>query len=184
MPSIDTFLQTAYQFIKALFVRVTKRMYRTAAVLMTGAAVVTVIAFNSVSFGGVGKNAASAHREYPDDVELTEMLQSEETTETESLSEFTILASNEESQHLLGQRLEQGIQDELAKESISASFCLTVCGQCKKKARCRGHSTISGCATWHMPPEKRGLRGNRRMLRRVPMHSFRDASSPVRIRAM
>ena len=69
MPSIDTFLQTAYQFIKALFVRVTKRMYRTAAVLMTGAAVVTVIAFNSVSFGGVGKNAASAHREYPDDVE-------------------------------------------------------------------------------------------------------------------
>ena len=81
MPSIDTFLQTAYQFIKALFVRVTKRMYRTAAVLMTGAAVVTVIAFNSVSFGGVGKNAASAHREYPDDVELTEMLQSEETTE-------------------------------------------------------------------------------------------------------
>ena len=30
MPSIDTFLQTAYQFIKALFVRVTKRMYRTA----------------------------------------------------------------------------------------------------------------------------------------------------------
>ena len=28
MPSIDTFLQTAYQFIKALFVRVTKRMYR------------------------------------------------------------------------------------------------------------------------------------------------------------
>ena len=76
MPSIDTFLQTAYQFIKALFVRVTKRMYRTAAVLMTGAAVVTVIAFNSVSFGGVGKNAASAHRDYPDDVELTEMLQS------------------------------------------------------------------------------------------------------------
>ena len=118
MPSIDTFLQTAYQFIKALFVRVTKRMYRTAAVLMTGAAVVTVIAFNSVSFGGVGKNAASAHREYPDDVELTEMLQSEETTETESLSEFTILASNEESQHLLGQRMEQGIQDELAKEAL------------------------------------------------------------------
>ena len=117
MPSIDTFLQTAYQFIKALFVRVTKRMYRTAAVLMTGAAVVTVIAFNSVSFGGVGKNAASAHQEYPDDVELTEMLQSEETTETESLSEFTILASNEESQHLLGQRLDRD-SDELAKEAL------------------------------------------------------------------
>ena len=117
MPSIDTFLQTAYQFIKALFVRVTKRMYRTAAVLMTGAAVVTVIAFNSVSFGGVGKMQLGTP-EYPDDVELTEMLQSEETTETESLSEFTILASNEESQHLLGQRLEQGIQDELAKEAL------------------------------------------------------------------
>ena len=46
------------------------------------------------------------------------MLQSEETTETESLSEFTILASNEESQHLLGQRMEQGIPDELAKEAL------------------------------------------------------------------
>ena len=118
MPSIDTFLQTAYQFIKALFVRVTKRMYRTAAVLMTGTAVVTVIALIRSVLAALAKNAASAHREYPDDVELTEMLQSEETTETESLSEFTILASNEESQHLLGQRLEQGIQDELAKEAL------------------------------------------------------------------
>lgn len=91
-------------------------MYRTAAVLMTGAAVVTVIAFNSVSFGGVGKNAASAHREYPDDVELTEMLQSEETTETESLSEFTILASNEESQHLLDRGWSRGFRMNLRRK--------------------------------------------------------------------
>ncbi len=118
MPSIDTFLQTAYQFIKTLFVRVTKKMYRNAAVLITGTAVVAVIAFHSNSFAGTGKNVVSAYRESPDETELTEMLQSEEITETEGLSEIALLASNDESKHLIGQRMEREIQDELAKEAL------------------------------------------------------------------
>lgn len=118
MPVVDTFLQTAYQFIKALLVRVTKKMYRTAAVLVTGAAVVTVVAFGSGDFGGAGKNVVLAHWEYPDEDEQTELLQSEETTLSDDLSEITICASNDESQHLLGQRLEQVIQDELAKDAL------------------------------------------------------------------
>ncbi len=78
-----------------------------------------------------------------------------------------------------------GLCKEVCPQHIDFSqFLLDSMRAMQKKARCRGHSTISGSATWHMPPEKRGLRGNRRMLRRVPMHSFRDASSPVRIRAM
>lgn len=118
MPIVDTFLQTAYQFIKALLVRVTKKMYRTAAVLITGAAVVTVVAFGNGDFGGAGKSVALTHWEYPDEDEQTELLQSEETTLTNNLSEITICASNEDSQYLLGQRLEQGIQDELAKDAL------------------------------------------------------------------
>lgn len=72
-----------------------------------------------VSFGGVGKNAASAHREYPDDVELTEMLQSEETTRDRELIRIYDSRLNEESQHLLGQRMEQGFKDE--REGSSGS---------------------------------------------------------------
>ena len=36
MPNIYSFLQTAYHFVKSLVVSVTKKMYRTAAVLFTG----------------------------------------------------------------------------------------------------------------------------------------------------
>ena len=78
-----------------------------------------------------------------------------------------------------------GLCKEVCPQHIDFSqFLLDSMRAMQKKARCRGHSTISGCVTWRMPPEKRGLRGNRRMLKRVPMHSFRDVSSPVRIRAM
>lgn len=49
MPNIYSFLQTAYHFVKSLVVSVTKKMYRTAAVLFTGLTVVTVVSFNSSS---------------------------------------------------------------------------------------------------------------------------------------
>lgn len=52
MPNIYSFLQTAYHFVKSLVVSVTKKMYRTAAVLFTGLTVVTVVSFNSSSFAG------------------------------------------------------------------------------------------------------------------------------------
>lgn len=58
MPDIYSFLQTVYQFVKSLAVNMTKKMYRTAAVFTTGAAVVTVVMFNSGDFSGAGKNAA------------------------------------------------------------------------------------------------------------------------------
>lgn len=52
MLRIHSFLQGIYGYIKAL----SKRMYRTCAVIMTGAAVIAVIAFSSQGFGGSGKN--------------------------------------------------------------------------------------------------------------------------------
>ena len=58
MPNIYSFLQTAYHFVKSLVVSVTKKMYRTAAVLFTGLTVVTVVSFNSSSFRSY---SASSH---------------------------------------------------------------------------------------------------------------------------
>lgn len=52
MLRIHSFLQGIYGYIKAL----TKRMYRTCAIITTGAAVIAVIAFSSQGFGGSGKN--------------------------------------------------------------------------------------------------------------------------------
>lgn len=52
MLTFFSFLQTVFHFVRSLAVKVTKKMYRTAVVLTTGLAVVTVVTFNSGSFGG------------------------------------------------------------------------------------------------------------------------------------
>lgn len=119
MPSIYSFLQTACHFIKSLIVRVTKKMYRTAAVLVTCLAVVTVVAFNSSSFSGAGRNAATAFRDGSEESELPETEQSEEEgISTGALMELSLTASNEKGQHLLGSRLERQLQDELARSAL------------------------------------------------------------------
>lgn len=47
-----------------------------------------------------------------------------------------------------------GLCKEVCPQHIDFSqFLLDSMRAMQKKARCRGHSTISGCATWHMPPE-------------------------------
>ena len=120
MPNIYSFLQTAYCFIKSLVVNVTKKMYRTAAVLVTCSAVVTVVAFNSTSFAGAGRSAAAAPHEI---AEAENELSEEEQTEEESTSigtrmEVQLTASNEQGQRLIGGLLERTIQDELAKSAL------------------------------------------------------------------
>lgn len=52
MLRIHSFLQSIYGYIKS----VSKRLYRTCAILTTGTAVIAVIAFSSRDFGGSGKN--------------------------------------------------------------------------------------------------------------------------------
>lgn len=120
MSNIYSFLQTAYRFVKSLVVNVTKKMYRTAIVLTTGFAVVTVVTFNSSSFSGTGKNAVAAfHEEDGKDAELLDVAQSEE--EDISLGtrmEVQLTASNEQGQRLIGSLLEKNIQDDLAKSAL------------------------------------------------------------------
>ena len=120
MPDIYSFLQTVYQFVKSLAVNMTKKMYRTAAVFTTGAAVVTVVMFNSGDFSGAGKNAAvSLYGDSEESEDLTDELSSEETGNATGVRmEFQLAASNEQGQHLLGDLLEKNIQDEIAQNAL------------------------------------------------------------------
>lgn len=65
MLTFCSFLQNVYHFVKALVINVSKKMYRSAAVLTSGFAVVTVITLTSSGFGGGGKNALTAFAETP-----------------------------------------------------------------------------------------------------------------------
>lgn len=120
MKGFYSFLQTAYHFVKSLTVNVTKKMYRTAVVLITALAVVTVVTFNSGSFSGAGKSAAAAiHEDNSGEEELPDVLQSEEDNSGASvLSGGLITTSNEQSQRLVGSLMEQDIQDDLAKSAV------------------------------------------------------------------
>ena len=120
MPDIYSFLQTVYQFVKSLAVNMTKKMYRTAAVFTTGAAVVTVVMFNSGDFSGAGKKAAvSLYGDSEESEDLTDELPSEETGNATGVRmEFQLAASNEQGQHLLGSLLEKNIQDDIAQNAL------------------------------------------------------------------
>lgn len=120
MSNIYSFLQTAYHFVKSLVVSVSKKMYRTAIVLTTGLAVVTVVTFNSGSFSGTGKTAAAAfHEEDGDEAELLDLMQSEEESAgTGARMMVQLTASSEQGQRLVGSLLQKNIQDELAKSAL------------------------------------------------------------------
>lgn len=120
MSNIYSFLQTAYRFVKSLVVYVTKKMYRTAVVLTTGLAVVTVVTFNSGSFSGAGKNAVAAfHEDGSEETELSDVMQSEEEEQIAGTGmEIQLTASNEQGQRFVGSLLEKNIQEDLAKSAL------------------------------------------------------------------
>ena len=60
MLTLHSFLQSVVLFVKSLAVKVTKQMYRSSSVLLTGMMVVAIIAFSAEGFGGGGKNALAA----------------------------------------------------------------------------------------------------------------------------
>lgn len=59
----NSFLQTVFQFVKSLFVNVSKKMHRNAVVMTAGISVVTVMTFTAGDFQGGGKNALVAFAE-------------------------------------------------------------------------------------------------------------------------
>lgn len=60
MPKLHSFLETVFLFVKSLAVKVSKQMYRSASVMITGVMVVAVISFTANGFGGSGRNAIAA----------------------------------------------------------------------------------------------------------------------------
>lgn len=59
----NSFLQTVFQFVKALFTNASKKMHRDAVVLTVGISVVTVVTFTAGDLQGGGKNALVAFAE-------------------------------------------------------------------------------------------------------------------------
>lgn len=88
MLTLCSFLQSVYQFVKSLIVPMTKKVYRTSAVLMSGAIVVAVMTFTSGMFGGGGKNALTAYAETPEEEAMQE--EEEKTEEIALLTEAKI----------------------------------------------------------------------------------------------
>lgn len=119
MLTFHSFLQDAYRFIKSLIVRVTKRMYRSFAVLTTGLAVVTVVTLNTSGFAGGGKNALAAFKEPAAEDDMSGVNETEEIeTFTEAKIQVGLTASKEQGQHLVGNLLEKRVQRDLAKTAV------------------------------------------------------------------
>ncbi|WP_432629658.1 cell wall hydrolase [Brotaphodocola sp.] len=94
MLAICSFLQSVYQLVRTLTVKsvnVTKQMYRSRAILMTGSVVVAVLTFASAGFAGGGRNALTAYAETSSEEESPE-----ETEEIEEKIEEAEVAQTEE----------------------------------------------------------------------------------------
>ena len=88
MLTLHLILQQIYQFFHSIAVRsvkVTKQMYRSSAVFMAGATVITVVAFTSAGFGSGGKNALTVLAETNAEESVTD-----DDTEEESVTEAKI----------------------------------------------------------------------------------------------
>lgn len=93
MRTLYSFLQSVYQILRMFTVRtfsVTKRMYRSSAILMAGGFLVAVMAFTSVGFSGGGRNALTAYAETPAGEEEPQEESDEKTEEIVMLTEANV----------------------------------------------------------------------------------------------
>ena len=120
MLTFHSFLQTVFQFVKSLAITITKKMYRYAAVLISGPAVVMVVTLTANGFGGGGKNALVAYAEpMSQEDPLAEEAVSEETeliTEAKVPLILTDSGSSKQGQLLAGSLLVREVQDKMANQ--------------------------------------------------------------------
>lgn len=114
MLTICSFLQQVFHFIKSMVVKVSKQMYRRAAVLSTGFAVVLVVALTSTGFGGGGKSAITAFAETrsTSEQEPEEELTEETEIITEAKIQVNLTDSRREGQIVVGELLTQNMRQE------------------------------------------------------------------------
>ena len=120
MLTLRSILQHICQFFRGLAVKATKRMYRSSAVFMAGAAVVTVVAFTSTGFGSGGKNALTAFAETPGQETAAEEEDAEEEEPvTEAKVQVQLTEIKKQGQLLAGNLLEKEVQQkqEIQQES-------------------------------------------------------------------
>lgn len=114
MLTLRSILRQICQFFRGLTVKVTKRMYRSSAVFMAGAAVITVVAFTSAGFGSGGRNALTAFAETPapEDAKEAEVLEAvgEAETATEAKVQINLTEVKEQGQLLAGDFLEKEVR--------------------------------------------------------------------------
>ena len=118
MLTLRSILQHICQFFRGLAVKATKRMYRSSAVFMAGAAVITVVAFTSTGFGG--KNALTAFAETPGQETAAEEEDAEEEEPvTEAKVQVQLTEIKKQGQLLAGNLLEKEVQQkqEIQQES-------------------------------------------------------------------
>ncbi len=111
MLTLDSILRHICQFFKGLAVKVTKQMYRSSAVFMAGAAVITVVAFTSAGFGSGGRNALTAFAE----TRGQDTADEEDAEEDEAVTEAKIQSGRQLAGSLLQQEIQQ--KQELKRES-------------------------------------------------------------------
>lgn len=120
MLTLRSILQHICQFFRGLAVKATKRMYRSSAVFMAGAAVITVVAFTSTGFGSGGKNALTAFAETPgQETPAEEEDAEEEEPVTEAKVQVQLTEIKKQGQLLAGNLLEKEVQQkqEIQQES-------------------------------------------------------------------
>ena len=122
MLTLRSILQQISQFFRGMSVKVSKRMYRSSAVFMAGAAVITVIAFTSTGFGSSGKNALTAFAETRalEDATDDENVEEEETA-SQAKVQINITDPKMQAQQLAGNLLEKEViqKQELEEESFT-----------------------------------------------------------------
>ena len=120
MLTLRSILQHICQFFRGLAVKATKWMYRSSAVFMAGAAVITVVAFTSTGFGSGGKNALTAFAETPGQETAAEEEDAEEEEPvTEAKVQVQLTEIKKQGQLLAGNLLEKEVQQkqEIQQES-------------------------------------------------------------------
>ena len=133
MLTLHAFLQSVVLFVKSLAVKVTKQMYRSSSVLLTGMMVVAIIAFSAEGFGGGGKNALAA----PIADESQEEEQAEEPEGsglvTEAKVQFGLLDTDSEGQQLAGALLEANVREKQRQQAAAQTQIETLQKQVLKE---------------------------------------------------
>ena len=133
MLTLHSFLQSVVLFVKSLTVKVTKQMYRSSSVLLTGMMVVAIIAFSANGFGGGGKNALAA----PIADESQEEVQTEEPEGsglvTEAKVQFGLLDTDSEGQQLAGALLEANVREKQRQQAAAQTQIETLQKQILKE---------------------------------------------------